>query len=674
MRRLSILSLSILFIWGILPAKAQMPTRLPQFGGNRMGSPGQATSTGSQGANSGGAILDDSTKLIYGPTTTRYFLESDVLNNRKTLFPIDTTLEDVQRTNYLSRYNYLYTDLGNLGTALRPVFYEIPAIGSQTGLNAYGLYGYQTQTIRYFDTRSPYTNMYLVLGGRGQNMVNFDFSRNINPRFNAGFNIQRMTSDVQFSGNTGGNVTTTPRLAENWNFVAHANYRSKTSKYTLLTHYNNLNHRTIEQGGIVEPDTISANVADPSIARDPILTNANSHEKRNELHLYQQYVLDTAFQVYHTLDFRAQSYRYTDTDLSQGLALPDPSNPARKPLYPDFVYDSVETRQTTLFRSLDNQIGLKGQFSLRRSAFNYRAWLRNRLYGLTNKYNAARLLPEESYKSSRFETYVGGWLGYYFPDSLTRVTAEMEYLLGRDFRLQGRLESRFLVAGYESIFASPTLLQERYISNIYQWDHVSRLASQFDLRGTQHVYGMLNVRLGKLKVSPSLDYYLLTNYIYFDTLARPKQLSEAFSVLRTGLGLEFRAGKFRLVGQGYHTLVSRDEVLRIPQLFANAQVEYGFLLFKKLYVLVGIQAHYKSAYFADQYMPLTQQYHLQNEVRLDDYILAEPFANFRINRVRLFLKMAHANQELFGQVYYSAPYFRTISRSVSFGVHWLLFD
>ncbi|GAB3255008.1 hypothetical protein GCM10027347_15780 [Larkinella harenae] len=636
---------------------------MPSFpGSGRMG--GQTT-TGSPGAgaNSGGAILDDSTKMIYGPTTTRYFLENDLLNNRKTLYPIDTTLEEVQRTNYLSRYHYQYTDLGNLGTALRPIFYETPSIGSQTGLNAFGLYGNQTQNIQYFDTRSPYTNMYLVLGGLGQNMVNFDFARNITTRLNVGFKIQRMTSDDQYPPRTSTN--TAQRLIENWNFVTHSNYRSKNDKYTLLAHYNNLNHRSNDRGGLI------GEVTGSNLELGPIVETANSHEKRNELHVYQQYVVDTAFQVYHRLDFRAQSYRFNDTDLLANLV---PADSGLSAFYPRAYFDSLEARQTTLFRAIDNQIGLKGQFSLRQSAFNYRAWLRNRYYGLSNRFNAVRLLPDSSYKSNRFETYVGGWLGYYFPDSLTRVTAEMEYLLGRDFRLQGRLESRFLTAGYESVFASPTLLQERFISNVYQWDHTSRLSSQFDLRGTQHAYGQLNVRVGKLRISPGLDYYLLTNYIYFDTEAVPRQASSPFSILRTSAGLEFRAGKFRMTGQGYYTLVSNDDVLRIPRLFANAQVEYGLLLFKKLYVLAGIHLHYKSAYYADQYMPLTQQYHLQNKVRLDDYILAEPYANFRINRVRLFLKLAHANQGLLNQVYYSAPYFPMANRSFSFGVHWLLFD
>ncbi|WP_221622309.1 putative porin [Larkinella rosea] len=655
------------------PASAQLPTRMPQFPGGASRTGGQtAPATGGKGAGAGGAILDDSTKMIYGPKSTRYFLESDVLNNRKALFTIDTTLEGIHQAHYVNRLANMYTDLGNLGTALRPVFYQTPTIGSQLGLNVYGLYGYQTQEVRYFDTRSPYTNMDLVLGGRGQNRINFDFTQNVNQRWNFGFNLQRMTSDLQFGGKTGS--TSTQRLAENWNFVIHSNYRSVNQKYTLLAHYNNINHRMVDQGGMIEPDTASGNAFNSNIELGTVLPNANSHEKRNDLHVYQQYVLDTAFQVYNIIDFRSQRYSFTDTDITSNLYPLDSAHPERKPFYPRVYFDSLETNQTTRFRLLDNQIGIKGQFSTRGSAFNYRAWLRNRVYGQSYTFNVGRLLPDSTVKTNRFETFVGGWLGYYFPDSLTRATAEVEYLLGRDFRFQGRLESRFLTAGYESVFASPTLVQTRFISNNFQWDHVTRQSAQFELRGTQHAYGQLNLKVGKLVLSPGLDYYLLSNYIYFDTVGVPRQLSSAFSILRSGFGFQFRAGKFAAVGQGYYTLLSRDDVLRIPRLFANARVEYNFLLFKKLYVLAGVQFHYKSAYYADQYMPLTQQYHLQNETKLGDYIMAEPFANFRINRVRLFLKMAHANQDLLGKIYYSAPYFRTINRSFAFGVHWLLFD
>ncbi len=643
------------------PASAQIPSRLPQFPGGSGSRPGGAGS-GSTGGNAGGAIIDDTTRMIYGPRTTRYFLESDVLNNRRKLFTLDTLLEGIHQYNYLDRSNNQFTDLGNLGTALRPIFYETPAIGRQTGFNAYAPYGIATQNVRYFDTRSPYTNMYLVLGGRGQNILNFDFTQNIAPRWNVGFNIQRMTSDLQF-GENGTTATANQRLVENWNFVAHTNYSSKNKKYTLLFHYNNLNHRSGDQGGIVltKSDSATSN----RFQGTPFLRQANSKEIHNDLHLYHQYVLDTAFQVYHTLDFRGQSYRYNDLNLTQNL---DTIAELGRPFYPQVYFDSLETRQTTRFRLFENQFGLKGQFSTGRSAFNYRAWLRQRIYGLTNQFNIGRFLPDSSYRTRRFENFVGGWLGYYFPDSLTRATAELEYLIGRDLRLQGRLESRFLTAGYESVFASPTLLQERFISNNLQWDN------DFKLRGTQHAYGLLNLRLGGFRLQPGLDYYLLSNYIYFDEKAVPRQETDAFSILRTGLGWEFRSGKFSLLGQTYYTIVSRENILRIPDLFANARIEYELLLFKKLYVLAGIEVHYRSSYKADMYMPLTQQFHLQNNTTLDRYLMAAPFANFRINRVRLFVKMTNANQDLFGRIYDASPYFPAMRRSLSFGVHWLLFD
>jgi len=53
---------------------------------------------------------------------------------------------------------------------------------------------------------------------------------------------------------------------------------------------------------------------------------------------------------------------------------------------------------------------------------------------------------------------------------------------------------------------------------------------------------------------------------------------------------------------------------------------------------------------------------------------ADIFADLRINRVRLFFKLSHANQGLFSSGYYVAPGFAGMGRNFEFGVHWLLFD
>jgi len=660
MKRISkLLAILLLGIQGTV--LAQFPAGLPRMpqGGGGFGGGGRS---GGQGG--GTAVIDDSTKLIYGPRTTRYFYESDVLNNRKTLFTLDTLLEGIHRYNFVSRSDNQLTDLGNLGTALRPVFYETPAIGIQTGFSAFLPYMYQPSEIRYFDTRSPFTNMYYVAGGRGQNMLRFEFTQNITPRWNAGFNVQRFTSDVQFGQNlTGGGNN--QRLAENWGFVLHSNYRSKNEKYTILGHYNNLNHRTGEQGGLIDEDARNY-VYDGR----PLLLASSSREIRNDLHISQQFVPAPGFQAYHQLDLRSLRYRYTDDTLRYLLR----SNIFYRPLPSEVPFDSSSIQQDMRYVLLDNQFGLKGTFSTtwlggRPSAFNYRVWYRPRLYRMNGNYNRNRFDDQLArYRQQRVENFVGGWLGYYFPDSLSRLTAEAEYLIGGDFRLSGRFETKLLTAGYESVFASPTLIQDRFISTIYRWNN------NFRLRGTQHAYGQVNLKLAAFTLRPSIDYFLLNNYIYFDQTAHPRQFNGAFSVLRTGVGLELRQRNFTLLGQGYYTAVSRSELLRIPPLTANLRVSYDFVYAKKLFLQTGLELHYRAAYFGDAYMPLIQQFHLQNDFELPQYLLADAFVNARINRVRLFVKMANAGQGFIGQGYFPTPNYLGMRRTLAFGVHWLLFD
>jgi hypothetical protein len=77
-------------------------------------------------------------------------------------------------------------------------------------------------------------------------------------------------------------------------------------------------------------------------------------------------------------------------------------------------------------------------------------------------------------------------------------------------------------------------------------------------------------------------------------------------------------------------------------------------------------------------MPLTQQFHLQNRLKTEGVVYSEFFLNTRINRVRLFVKMANAAQGLFQGLfspgYFSTPFYPVVGRSLGFGVNWPLFD
>jgi len=649
-----------------------LPGRAGGFGGQTGGQPGAGRSS-----STGRSTIDDSTKVIYGPRTTRYFLEADVLNNRKTLFTTDTLLDGVHLYNFVQRNGNLYQDLGNLGTPLRPVFYQEPTqIGAQTGYSVFAPYAYQLSQIKYYDTKSPFTRMYFVLGGRNQNVLNFDFSQNVNPRLNFGFNAQRVTSRKQF----GVAATTSASsnaifLVQSWAFVGHMNYRTKDEKYTLLLHFNHLNHDLPEQGGLLPNPRTDGTKDFFHYDGNPRLNNADGKELRNRWHAYQQYKIAEGFQLFHRLDYLRQINSFNDYSLQTDSTLTRFYPTVIRSQYPNTVrraeLDSTATFQDNRYRLLENQFGIKGDFK----GFNYRAYVRNRVYGQEGRYNR---LPSKQDSTSfwgtynnpklRQETFLGLWLGYYFPDSLTRLTAEGEYLVGRDLRLEGQLETRFATVGYRSVFASPTLLQQRFESNNYSW------ANNFGLCGTQHAYGTLNLKYKTVQIQPGLDYFLLNNYVYFDEDARPQQLGSAFSMVRVGLGASAGKGRWKAQTQGYYTLISRSDIMRAPKLFVNARATYDFIFKKVLFIQTGVELHYKSSYFADAYMPLTQQFYLQNKQKVEGYVLADVFANFRINRTRLFVKMAHVNQGVLAPGYYVTPDYLAMRRSFAFGVDWYLFD
>ncbi|AQG78598.1 putative porin [Spirosoma montaniterrae] len=681
----------LLFSIAALSGRAQQfpgttqPGQFPGGFGNQQGRP--TGSGNSQSSSSGG--IDDSTKVIYGPKSTRYILEDDVLNNRQKQYLVDTTMDDVHRYLYVHRTQNQYQDLGNLGTPMRPVFVQVPdQLGSQTGYSVFSEYAYNPMNVKYFNTRSPFTDMYVALGGRNQNILRFDFAQNITPRWNVGFALQRFTSNRQF-GAQGQTSQLNRQLAENWGFLGHTNYQSKNNKYTLLMNFINMNHSLGEQGGLIPGQFLDGSINRFAYTGDarlssgvvqtgfaPAVPGPRGNEIRNNWHVYQQYVLDKGFQIYDRLEYQRQKNSYRDDTLrfnqeprqvTDNLVLPGFYPSRRNDPNLTTLGDTSRILVDARFRVLDNQFGVKGIYQLGKSAFNYRAYLRNRLLGQYTLYNTGRAVENE-YETRRLETFVGGWLGYYFPDSLSRLTAELEYQLGGGFRLKGQLESKWFTAGYTAMLVQPTLLQERFESIVFNWRNSG-------LRGFNHAYGRLNLRYKGIRLEPGLDYHLLSNYIYFDTNAVARQDNGSFSVLRTGLGYQYQRGRFLLAGQAYYTLQSRDDVLRTPPFFWNGRFQYELIYAKVLYIQVGVDLHYKSPYFADAYMPVTQQFHLQNRQRVEGYVLADLYANLRVNRTRLFVKLTHANQGVLqGPGYFVAPDFLQMRRGFAFGVDWYLFD
>jgi hypothetical protein len=116
------------------------------------------------------------------------------------------------------------------------------------------------------------------------------------------------------------------------------------------------------------------------------------------------------------------------------------------------------------------------------------------------------------------------------------------------------------------------------------------------------------------------------------------------------------------------------DIIRMPNLAADANVALNLQYKKLLYVQAGLDFQYQSAYYGDAYMPAFQQYHLQNTYQLPAFVQTDAYVTLRINRVRLFFKMANVTQGLIGPNHYTAYLHPAMGRSFGYGVKWLLFD
>lgn len=674
----------VLTVWSLNAMAQTIPGQLPN-------APGEVSPKPGDNPAARGKILDDSTKQIYGPTTSRYFLEEDVFNNRKTLYAIDTNYINFHRFSYELRNNKWYTDLGVMNSALRPLFFEAPQqIGAQLGYDAYTPYTIKPYDVKYYDTKSPFTQAYYVQGGNGQSVLQFDLSRNINSQWNVGLHVERNISRRQIA--LGAATTRAQRdIGGFWNFVVHTNYHTKDNKYAILAHTNIFEHSIRETGGIYpSTDPVKADwntfLANPSDAIE-MLPAASSRDRRNQIHVYQEYVPVKGFQVYHVGDYTKRFNRFRDSRFQ---------NATTTGFYNNLI-DHESQADTLLTEAnywlLENKFGLKGAYK----GFNYRVHIRRRdyhvnqrsrttivgsdstytttvpvviggvTYPTTQSFTPSNITLSDNVNLRRNENILGVWLAYYFKDS-TRMEAEGEYLVGADYRLHGNYYGKWFKATFTSTLNSPTLLQEQFYSPILNWN--KNLTNVF----TNQIQASAPIKVKDLLIEPSIHYSLTKNHIYFDSSSVAQQESSPISVYRAGVNLSWRKGKFSTSHMAYLTTTSGPDLIRMPKVQTLSKVGFDFVYSKVMYVQVGIDAHYRSAYYADLYQPLSNQFYLNNKFKVNGYVQLDAFADVRINRVRVFVQLKNAADGLIPRNFMPTPFYPGMKRSFGFGVCWPLFD
>jgi len=591
-------------------------------------------------------LLDDSTRMVFGPTTALFFYEKDIKRNSLTLYPQDTSLTNFHNYDPRAKGGWKYQDLGNIGSAAQPIFYEIPdQIGTRSGFHAYDIYYHNPETRKYFDTKSPFTNMSAFFGGGNRNMLDLEFARNVNPRWNIGFEFHTIRSRKTLNP-----IARDDNMVEQTSYSLHTNYRSENGRYWLLGNFSRMKHVVNEIGGIIPPEEDSTSVYFTYEDAKVWLRNSQARDLRQDYHFYHEYKVRDGLQIYHVFDRKSQDIRF-DALLNSTDSLFYPST---RLLEPD------TTRNIHDFSEWKNEFGLKGTFG----GFFYNAYAKLRNGRMQN--------PAFESDNTFNEVFIGGQLIGKLSEKWS-FSADGEYLLPGAFRIHGVFQSPWLDVEYTKALYKPSSMQQRYAGNHFNWDN------DFDNVGVDQVTGTLKLDIGKAKIRPGLTINRVNNYIFFDENRLPVQADAEAFMLMPSVKSAIRVGKkFQWDAEVIFTSVSGGaaDAFRIPELFANTRFYFDSPAFdENVFLQFGLDIRYHSSYFADAYWPSHQQFYLQNTFDVYAYPVVDVFLNFRINRTRVLLKYNHLNSGMMSRDgYFVTPDYTGIRSFIDLGITWYLFD
>ncbi|NJN25971.1 MAG: putative porin [Cyclobacteriaceae bacterium] len=598
----------------------------------------------SMGAMAQSQIVDDSTKQVYGAYTTFFRHFEDIKYNRDHLQKVDTTFGKMHRISMQEKLENKFQNLGFLGTAMRPVFYTPPTdIGIRSGYDAYTPYYITAEDIEYFDTKSPYTPLNVVIGGKGRAVTTIKHTRNINPYWNIGFHFHKINADKQVASTGKGDNHATSTA-----YYLHTDYQSPNGKYHGLGSISRLNHKVWEQGGIeiTEGDPINSYFDEDANVR---LDDARSQDFRFGIHIYNQYKLRDIFQLYQSSKFIKNKNFYKDVPLTNDLPFYD-----QVLINPDSTTDQSQTNQFA------NEFGIKGD--LEKMFYSFFIKFRNVNY--ISNYQAGKKLY--------FENSGGFELRYDF-DSLQNVKASGEYIIGGFYRFGGAYFNKFFTLEYWRTQSRPAIIEDSYFGNHFFWQQDLATPASDLLKGS------LIYANKALRIEPFASVTNVKNNIYYGYDKAPAQAEGSAQLLNIGLDLDFSF--FKTIfweNEVIYTRVTGEQEavnsFRIPEVFVNATLYYGSYWFvDKIYVKIGVDAHYKSAYFAPAYNPVLQQFYLQDDFLIPSYTVLDVFVEFQIDQLTAFLKMEHVNQSR-ASGYFTYPYYIGQPRVFDIGVRWIFFD
>ena len=572
---------------------------------------------------------------------------------------VDTMLNNMHR--FISQYS-----LGNTGLPDVPVIFSnsTPLLGFSYADDHLSEYIRSDSSIRYYNSRAPYTSFMYVTDPQIHQMLSLYHTQNFGKKLNVAFEFHRTRSEGLYV-NQGTNLN---------NVALTANYISKRYVANANVMYDNT--KIQQNGGIAaDSDLNNSNYSDRQTV--PIyLANANTHMIEQSFHLKQYFFFgnkgdDTLhnnplFYLSHSIRLAGHSNVFSDAETALDTSF-----------YHNFYLNKNVTYDSLRYQEVSNDVSIgsgKGWTLFKWEAGVKDQWVHFKDFTMWQP-TTGTVTYTNLYTDTIFSNLIAHARLYTFLKNRFYLNLEGEEDFSGNYKdnmkamgeIGVRIDSLRTIdlQGNNSI-QSPSFIYQLYDGNNFEW------RNNFNRVNTSSF--TLLYQDAKWHMSIKLQATQITNLVYFDSLALPAQDNSPIQILTASFTKEFSFRHWHLNTTEIYQQVPNTAPLPLPSFVAENSIFYqGFLFDGALLLKTGVDVFYNTAYYGYAYMPVFNQFYIQNRQQIGGYVYLNPFVSFRIKTFRAFVEMENVGSGLIPQTnnYYAyALHYPMTDRVLRFGISW----
>lgn len=624
-----------------------------------------------------GSLKPSDSLKIYNPVIGDYNFWTDRLSKRQ----VDTvmTIDSFYRQNVYQQDLFSFQQFPNWGQTLNPLVPVSPDDNLQLLPTGKSWMYTKENEVRYFDVKTPLTEIILENGSKEGQFLSTTFAHNIHSRFNYSIGYKYLKSQGNYLNS----------LANHSNIILSSNYRTENNRYSIQGNFVTHDFNNQENNGLTAESLEAFTENDPNFSnRERMYVNTyygQSVYDERRVHLDHKFgifsfgskaendslskdslVSERNYPLYfrHTFNYKHQAFQYEERNPDQYFQS-------------ELVGERRYNRKK--FNKLENRLALGYQWSDR---LFIEGGVLHQILKLYNdeEYILADLTIPESTEENRFGLH--GRMQFDWRENID-INAEASFTRGDFFGNQYSLNAEirlipfknYLMTGgvrLNSSFPSLNLFMNRSFYEDFNYYN-----SGFENQTTQELYAEIGSELLGLSIFGSA--YNQTNMVYVDADYLPKQADGAVNWFRLGAREEFSYKKFGFDVQAqFQKVIENSEFLPLPSVITRATAFYETRAFKDhAHIMTGLTGHYYTGFESREFFPILNEFMLsqpQNSRTIGGYPQIDAFFNLKVDRMRIYIRGLNLNSFIQPGKYFATPLQPARDFKIQFGIHWFLFS